>query len=106
MSSRYQLARRLVEADPTALGQRVPRPLHERVEELCDLIYAAGDERPTKAKLIAALLLAAPPSVPELRRMLERFDAANVGDAVVRQGRVKGKQVVYPARKPGPRRTG
>lgn len=105
MPLRYELAKRLFEADPAALGQRVPRPLHERVEELCDLVYDAGNERPTKAKMISALLLAAPATVPELHKMLMRFEAATVRDAIVDRKRIKAKYVTYPERSPGPRRT-
>jgi hypothetical protein len=105
MPVRYELAKRLLEADPAALGQRVPRPLHERVEELCDLVYEAGNERPTKAKMIGALILAAPPTVPELHKMLTRFEAATVRDAVVERKRIKAKHVTYPDRSSGPRRT-
>lgn len=36
---------RLVEAAPKPLGQDVPEPIHERLKQLCDLVYEAGESR-------------------------------------------------------------
>jgi hypothetical protein len=103
MSPTYSIDQRLTEADPTTLGQRVPKPLHERVEELCDLLYGAKYARPSKAKLLAALVFDAPTDVKALNRIVRRYERASVGDALVSDRRVKEGRVKLPVRKSGPR---
>lgn len=92
-----------MEADPKPLGQRVPEPLHERIEALCDRVYEAGHRRPAKADLVAALLLEASGNADALHRSLERYYAANVGDALLEDRRDEGDLIQFPERKPGPR---
>lgn len=101
MAPQYNRDQRLSEADPKALGQRVPLPLHERIDELCDLLYDAKHARPTKVKMLAALVLAAPVDTTKLNQMLRRYDAATVADALVAGRAGKGKRVAFPERKPG-----
>lgn len=86
------------------LGQRVPEPLHQRIEELCDLVYEAGEpQRPTKQQMVAALLLGAPTKADELVELIRRYGRATVADAlVVAEARV-GTVVELPKRKSGPR---
>lgn len=100
----HPLTERLREADPQPLGQRVPHPLHERVEALADRLYEGGGDRPTKAKLVAAILLAAPTDPTELRRLVARYESALVKDALIGTEEIEGDAVVYPERRPGPRR--
>jgi hypothetical protein len=83
MSPSYDRNQRLTEADPKPLGQRIPNPLHERIGDLCDVVYRAGHARPAKVKMLAALILAAPTEPATLDQMLRAFDRATVGDALV-----------------------
>jgi hypothetical protein len=85
------------------MGQRVPNPLHERIEELCDVVYAAKHGRPTKMRMLAALILGAPTDAAVLLRMLREYDGATVADCPAIPERAKGEVVEYPERKSGPR---
>jgi hypothetical protein len=103
VSPSYDPNQRLIEADPKALGQRIPNPLHERIEELCDVVYRAGNVRPTKVRMLAALLLAAPTDAATLDDLLRSYDAATVADAPVAPDRAGGNVIQFPERKSGPR---
>lgn len=103
MPPEYDANLRLGEANPKPMGQRVPNPLHERIEELCDIVYAGKHGRPTKMRMLAALLLGAPTDAPTLQRMLLAYDAATVGECPALPGRTTAKVVKYPERKSGPR---
>lgn len=103
MSPNYDPDQRLTEADPKPLGQRIPNPLHERVDELCDAVYRAGNARPTKVRMLAALILAAPTDAETLDDLLRAFDGATVGDALVATDRAVGNVIQFPERKSGPR---
>ncbi len=103
MSPIYDPNQRLTEADPKPLGQRIPNPLHERVDELCDVVYGAGHARPTKVRMLAALLLAASTDPAVLDELLRAYDRATVGDALVVSDRVEGTVIQFPERKSGPR---
>ena len=103
MSPSYDRNQRLTEADPKPLGQRIPNPLHERIDELCDAVYRARHARPTKVKMLAALLLAAPTDPAILVELLQSFDGATVGDALVAPERAEGNVIKFPERKSGPR---
>jgi hypothetical protein len=103
MSPSYDRNQRLTEADPKPLGQRIPNPLHERIDELCDVVYRARHARPTKVRMLAAILLAAPTDPAILVELLRTFDGATVGDALVEPERVDGNVIQFPERKSGPR---
>jgi len=103
MSPNYDRNQRLIEADPKPLGQRIPNPLHERVDELCDVVYGAGHARPTKVRMLAAVLLAAPSDPATLDALLRAFDRATVGDALIASDRADGNVIRLPERKSGPR---
>lgn len=99
----FDVTQRLKEANIRTLGQSVPVPLHERVEALCDLVYASGRERPSKVKMLSALMLDAPADADELDRRLRAFDAASVGDALLGSHEVEDNVVKFPKRTSGPR---
>jgi hypothetical protein len=95
---------RLVEPNPVPLGQRVPEPIHERVEQLCDLVYEAGEpRRPTKQQMVAALLFGAPADAEELAELLRRYGRATVADALVHSEAAVGDVIQLPKRRSGPR---
>lgn len=101
---RFKATDRLLEASPKPLGQRVPEPLHVRLLDLCDLVYASGEtRRPTKAEMLGALILAAPDEPAALVTLLNAYGRADVGAALV--GSRKGADVVrFEPRVSGPRR--
>jgi len=102
-SLRLRAGDRLLEADPKALGQRVPEPLHRRLLDLCDLVYEAGQpQRPTKADMLAALILAAPEDPGALVDLLQRYGRAQVRDALIAVP--EGEVVEFAERTSGPRR--
>jgi len=104
MPPNFDPSDRLVEANPMPLGQRVPEPLHERVEQLCDLAYKAGEpRRPTKQQMVAALLFGAPTNADELVELLHRYGRATVADALLRSETTAGDVIQLPKRKSGPR---
>jgi hypothetical protein len=97
---------RLVEATEKQLGQRIPEPLHERLDELCDRVYESGaHSRPTKADLISAIILAAPEDPAELKAMLAQYGQARVRDALVGIGPSDAAVIELAPRRPGPRRS-
>jgi hypothetical protein len=74
---------RLVDVEKAPLGQRVPAPLHDRIEKLCDLAYEGGEpRRPSKMEMIAALLLASPTDTSALRNLLREYGEATVATAL------------------------
>lgn len=95
---------RLVDVDKTPLGQRVPAPLHDRMEWLCDLAYEAGEpRRPSKMEMVAAVLLASPTDGKSAREILKKLGEATVADALPSSESKPGELVRLGTRKPGPR---
>lgn len=92
---------RLCEVPGGALGQRVPEPLHARVMGLCELVYTAGHDRPTKARMVAALLLAASPDPELLAAAVAAYDRASVSDALL-ESQADRDVVSLPKRRSGP----
>lgn len=104
MNPPFRREERLIDADPRPLGQRVPEPLHERVEQLCERVYNAGAvRRPSKMEMIAALLYGSPTDPDELRQLLEGYGRATVADALVEEAGDDQKVIDLPRRKSGPR---
>jgi hypothetical protein len=98
-------ADRLIEAETKALGQRIPEPLQHRLIELCDAVYEAGQpHRPTKADMLAALILAAPDDPESLIEVLQRYGRARVSDALVTRSDGDGDVIAFAPRTSGPRR--
>jgi hypothetical protein len=97
------LDERLKEARDRGLGADIPVPLHERVEGLCNLVYKAGYDRPTKGKMVAALLLGATDDPEELDELLRAYDRARVREAIVGEQEIEGNVVTFPQRSRGPR---
>jgi hypothetical protein len=103
MSPDFRAADRLLDATPTPLGQRVPEPLHERVEQLCDLVYEAGEpRRPTKKEMVGALLFGSPTEAEELVDLLRRYGRAKVADALLHEESREGSVIELPKRRSGP----
>jgi hypothetical protein len=95
---------RLIDTPGQALGQRVPECLHERLDQLCDIAYAAGEpQRPTKMQMVGALIFGGPSDPDELVELLRRYGRATVGDAMVGTTIPAGAVIELPARKSGPR---
>ncbi len=95
---------RLIEAEAKSLGQRIPEPLHRRLIELCDSVYDAGQpQRPTKADMLAALILAAPRRAEDLIELLSAYGRARVGDAILERDQ-NADVIDFARRTPGPRR--
>jgi hypothetical protein len=101
MSPNVDANERLCAARESTLGAPVADVLHQRLEELCDVVFAAGSPRPTKKRLVSAIILAASTDAEALSAMLARYDAALVRDALVQQS--DGDVVELHARRPGPR---
>src|SRR4051794_9144892 len=99
---KFGLAERLDEAKQRGVGVDMAVPLHERLEQLCELVYAAGYARPSKKKMLSAIVLAAPIGADELDRVLRAYDRAKVADALVTPQR-EGDVVEFPSRRSGPR---
>jgi hypothetical protein len=73
------------------------------LDDLVDLVEVRGG-RTSRKELAAALLYSAPPKVATLERLLRNYRNARVDDAVIREGTREGNVIVFPVRKPGPRR--
>lgn len=95
---------RLVEVTVRQLGQRIPEPLHQRLGELCDLVYEDGaPRRPTKEDLIAAIILGAPEDPAQLKAMLDTYGRALVRDAFLDIAVSDTAVIELAPRTPGPR---
>lgn len=80
MSMSFSLTDRLVEAAAKPLGQDVPEPIHERLKQLCDLVYEAGEtRRPTKQEMVAAVIFGSPTTAQELTDLLRRYGRRSLG---------------------------
>lgn len=102
MSPQFDITERLDEAKERGVGVNMPVPLHERIDQLCELVYQAGFARPTKRKMLAAVVLGCASDAGELDRLLRQYDQARVGDALVTAS-PKGTVVEFPRRASGPR---
>src|SRR5947209_6766099 len=96
---------RLQDAPPKQLGQDIPAPLHERLEQLCDIAYHAGERRrPTKAEMVAAVILGSPTDGTTLRKLLSDLGDATVEKALVSTPEKSGNVISLPRRSSGPRK--
>ena len=82
------------------MGVMVADVLHERLDQLCDAVYESRQPRPTKKRMLSAIILAAASDTDELTAMLAQFDACVVRDALLEQQ--TGDVVELRARRPGP----
>ena len=104
MSRKIPPDSRLVEVEKAPLGQRVPAPLHDRIEWLCDLAYEAGEpRRPSKMEMVAAVVLASPTDGESAREILKKLGEATVADALPGSESKPGDLVQLGKRKSGPR---
>lgn len=103
MTPQFNVNERLVEARCKTLGQAVPIALHERIDALCDRVYDGRHARPSKRKMLAAVLLAAPENVDALVEMLAAYDRASVRDTLLDDANIEGDLIDFPTRQPGPR---
>ena len=87
------------------VGVGMPIPLHERIDELCDVMRKAGYARPSKKKMLSALVLGSPTGAAQLDALVRTYDAARVKDAVV-VAKAKGNVIEFPTRSSGPRPKG
>jgi hypothetical protein len=94
---------RLQQVDDPVLGTTTPVPLHSRLDELADLVFEAGYDRPAKARLVAALLLDAPADPNKLAAILAKYSRARVRDAVIGTPRLQRGRMVFQTAKRGPR---
>ena len=104
MSPDFNAHDRLVDVLAKPLGQRVPEPLHERLEQLCDVAYEAGEtRRPTKAEMAAAIILGAPTDPVSVVKLLRDLGVATVADALLPSDEPSGDVITLPRRTSGPR---
>jgi hypothetical protein len=104
MSRSFNPGDRLVDAHKEQLTGRIPEPLHERLDQLCDLAYEAGEpRRPGKAEMLAAVILASPTTPQEVRDMFRDYGNAKVVDAFLPSKQPTGSVVTLPERTSGPR---
>ena len=97
-------AERLIETPLEPLGQRVPAPLHERLDRLCDIAYEAGESRrPTKMQMVGALIFGGPSDPAELVELLRRYGRATVGESMIETTIPAGSVIELPPRRSGPR---
>jgi hypothetical protein len=102
VSPKFDVNERLDESKQRGVGVDMAVPLHERIDQLCDLVYAAGHARPSKRKMLAALVLGSPTDANELDVLLRAYDRARVADALVTSTQ-QGNVVDLPQRRSGPR---
>jgi hypothetical protein len=104
MSRSFNATDRLVDAHKEQLTGRVPEPLHERLEQLCDAAYDAGEtRRPGKAEMLAAVILASPTAPQDVVDMFRNYGKATVVDAFLPSQQPTGAAVTLPTRTSGPR---
>jgi hypothetical protein len=89
---------RLLRCPYVQTNVRWPVPIDQRLNELLDLLNAAGMDC-TRSQLLAALVAMAPANLSELQRLLQDYGETSAG-AVVLQAR---GGIEVPARRPGRR---
>ncbi len=102
MPTKFDVEERLHETRQRCVGVDMPIPLHERIEQLCELVHDAGYARPSKKKMLSALVLGSSTNTDELDKLLRAYDRAQVGDALV-TSKPEGNLVEFPHRRSGPR---
>lgn len=104
MSKKFKATDRLVDAQKEQLTGRIPEPLHERLEQLCDAAYEAGEtRRPGKAEMLAAVILGAPTAQQDVADLLRNYGRATVADAFLPSQKPTGSVITLPQRSSGPR---
>jgi hypothetical protein len=104
MAHRFNTGDRLEAVRHRSVGVDLPLPLHERIDELCQVVYDATYDRPPIRKMLAALVLAAPADASKLQQLLDTYQRACVSDSLVLTRSADGI-VEFPDRKSGPRRS-
>jgi hypothetical protein len=102
VSPSFGVDQRLEEVKHRGVGVTMAEPLHERLEQLSDLMYEAGLQRPSKRRLLAALVLSSPTDPKALDELVRKYDGAVVGDAILHT-ELLGTVVEFPSRRSGPR---
>src|SRR4051794_27830854 len=95
----------LDETRERGVGVGMPIALHERIDELCNLMREAGYAKPSKKKMLSALVLGSPTDAEELDALVRAYDRARVKHALV-AATPKGNVVEFPTRSSGPRPKG
>jgi hypothetical protein len=74
-----------------------------RFHSIADVLYGAGFERPSKKRILGALILNAPVDAGALEAAVKAYDRAVVRDCLVADA-ADDRVVQFPVRRPGPRR--
>jgi hypothetical protein len=103
MSLSFNANDRLVDALHRPLGPQIPEPLHKRLDQMCEAAYEAGEtRRPTKAEMVAAILLGSPTEGAEIVELLHQYGKAKVADALLPSDQPAGEVITLERRKSGP----
>jgi|ERR1700677_3777390 len=85
------LAARVQDLPLFQTGMKLPTPVIVRVETLLAALDAAGEHRPDRQFLIAALLSKAPPDAKALADCLRTYRLAEVHDVLIGEKRTSGQ---------------
>jgi len=85
------LAARVQDLSPFQTGVKLPTPVIVRVEELLVALDAAGEHRPDRQFLIAALLCQTTPDAKALADCLRTYRLAEVHDVLIGETRTSGQ---------------
>jgi hypothetical protein len=102
VSPQFNLSERLDESRERGVGVNMPDALHERIEQLCEAMRAAGHRRPSKREMLSAIVLTSPVETDKLAAAVDEFHRVCVRDALVECSE-PGDVVEFPHRGPGPR---
>lgn len=85
------LAARVRDLPSIQVLAKVPTPIVVRAEELCDALDDAGEARPDRLLLVAALVYAAQPNVDDLMAKLKAYRLANVHEVILEKTKTEGR---------------
>jgi hypothetical protein len=84
------LAARVQDLPLVQTGIKLPSPVIVRVEKFLDVLDAAGEHRPDRQFLIAALLYATAPDAESLASHLRAYRLARVHEVLIGETRTSG----------------
>ena len=84
-------AARLKDLVPIQTGTKLPTPIIVRAEQLLDALDAAGEHRPDRQFLIAAMILTTEPDSEDLAARLRAYRLARVHEALIGETETQGE---------------
>jgi hypothetical protein len=86
-----ELSERVKDLQAVQTGIKLPTPVIIRAEQLCNALEEAGEHKPDRQFLIAALIATTDPDADGLAARLREYRLAPVHDVLIGEGATEGK---------------